>query len=414
MPLINLKTILFELSLSQTSLARYLDISTGSVSLILKHNRWPKLRNGGKHALRDRIASYLLQHGVPPEKVATAFEEAPEPRSNAARASEANASTPSPLTDTNQPEDKHMLLRKHTINKQAKAHFRISRDPFTDEMESDADVFVSDDIRYVRASMRQTAKHGGMLAVIAESGGGKSTLRHDLIDWINTSGEPITVIEPYVLGMEATDKKGKALKSVDITGAVIRAVSPGVGLRASASDRAGQMHDMLKASAQIGRKHVLIIEEAHGLATPTLKHLKRFYELQDGFRKLLAIILIGQTELSWKLSEHNPEVREVVQRCEVVNLPPLDNHVEAYLRHKFSRVDMDFDVIMAPDAVDEIRNRLQHAVSENSRGQRATRMVSLCHPLAINNLVSAAINEAVKIGAPKITGGLIAAAVRSA
>jgi ABC-type dipeptide/oligopeptide/nickel transport system ATPase subunit len=40
-----------------------------------------------------------------------------------------------------------------------------------------------------------------MLAIIGESGAGKSTLRHDLIEWINVNHEPITVIEPYVLGL---------------------------------------------------------------------------------------------------------------------------------------------------------------------------------------------------------------------
>ena len=174
------------------------------------------------------------------------------------------------------------------------------------------------------------------------------------------------------------------------------------------------MHSILRSSAQIGRKHVLIIEEAHALATPTLKHLKRFYELQDGFKKLLSIILIGQTELGRKLSEQNPEVREVVQRCEVVHLPALDNHVEPYLRHKLNRAELSFDALFALDAVDEIRNRLRHSETENQRGQRGVRTTSLCHPLAINNLVSAAMNEAVKIGAPKVTGALIAAAARSA
>jgi len=407
--LLNLKSILVDHKLSQTSLARHLDISNGSVSLILKHNRWPKVARGGKSALSREITSYLLQNGVPPDRAAAAFEESAEPRGNAAQPSDS-----SPLTNTNQPEDNSMLLRKHTINREARAHFKIPSDPFTDEMVDEADVYLTDDIRYVRASMRQTAKHGGMLAVVAESGGGKSTLRHDLNEWINTSREPITVVEPYVIGMEESDKKGKPLKSADITGAVIRALSPGVALRSSLQDRAAQMHGILRSSAQIGRKHVLIIEEAHALATPTLKHLKRFYELQDGFKKLLSIILIGQTELGWKLSEHNPEVREVVQRCELVNLPALDNHVEGYLRHKLSRVDLDYDTLIAPDAVDEIRNCLRDNVTEVARGKRIAKVRSLCYPLAINNLVSLAMNEAVKIGAPKITGPLILAAARSA
>ncbi len=35
-----------------------------------------------------------------------------------------------------------------------------------------------------------------------------------------------------------------------------------------------------------GQRHVLIIEEAHDLSVHTLKYLKRFWELEDGFKKL--------------------------------------------------------------------------------------------------------------------------------
>lgn len=270
-----------------------------------------------------------------------------------------------------------MLLRHHSLSQKAREHFRVPRDPFINEMNEEKDVFVTDDIRYVRSAMRQTAKHGGMLAVVAESGCGKSTLRQDLIDWIN-QGEPITVIEPYVIGMEDSNRKGQSLKAADITGAVIRAVAPGQPLRQQLQDRAAQMHQILKDSAQVGRKHVLIIEEAHALAVPTLKHLKRFYELQDGFKKLLAIILIGQTELGTKLSEHNPEVREVVQRCEMVRLHPLDNHVEGYLRHKLARVDMQYEAVFGPDVPEAIRAELRRTVNEGQRGQRVAREQSLC------------------------------------
>ena len=402
---------LASVSRSQVHLARHLGCSPASVTLMVKYDRWPK-SHGGEAELRARIVGYLIEAGVPITTAYAAVNEAPPTLcANTAPGAAATAAISGP--PPKKEEDTYMLLRKHTIDREARQHFRVVRDPFTDEMDSDSDVFLTEDIRYVRAAMRQSAKHGGMLAVVAESGGGKSTLRHDLQDWIHVSHEPITIIEPYVLGMEDSDRKGRPLKSEDITGAVIRKVSPGTPLRARSSDRAAQMHDMLKQSAMVGRKHVLMIEEAHALATPTIKHLKRFYELQDGFKKLLAIILIGQTELEWKLSEHNPEVREVVQRCEMVKLPPLDNHIEAYLRHKFARVELDFDKIIDLDAVDEIRNQLRHTVSEGRVASRQQRVVSLCHPLAINNLISLAMNHAVRIGAPKVNGALIAAAARS-
>lgn len=93
----------------------------------------------------------------------------------------------------------------------------------------------------------------------------------------------------------------------------------------------------MRDSSRAGNKHLLVIEEAHGLPLPTLKHLKRFRELEDGFRKLLGIVLIGQPELRMKLSETNPEVREVTQRIELVELQALDAELENYLNFKFAR-----------------------------------------------------------------------------
>jgi len=382
---------------SKAALAAHLGLSRTAVSRLVNHGTWPSTCDAGH--LREQVRGFLVDAGaahMPPELDTPAPADAPAP-------------TPNP----NPEEALQMLLRKHTLTRAARQHFKLARDPFGDELHGEDDVFLTPDIRYVRSAMRQCARHGGMLAVIAESGGGKSTLRMDLIDWINSAGEPITVIEPYVLGMEDTDRKGKTLRSVDITGAVIRAVAPGAPLRASQQDRSAQMHTILRESAKVGRRHVLVIEEAHCLAIPTLKHLKRFYELQDGFRRLLSIVLIGQTELELKLSEHNPEVREVVQRCEVVTLPPLDTHVEAYLRHRLQRAELDFGALFAPDAVDEIRNQLRISATEVVRGQRQVRQRSLCYPLAVNNLATAALNQAATIGAPLVNAQLVAAAARA-
>ncbi|XLM22759.1 AAA family ATPase, partial [Chromobacterium piscinae] len=89
-----------------------------------------------------------------------------------------------------------------------------------------------------------------------------------------------------------------------------------------------------------GYRHCLVIDEAHSLPIPTLKHLKRFFELELGFKKLLSIILIGQPELKVKLSERDAAVREVVQRCEMVELAPLEGgRLEEYLKFKLERMN---------------------------------------------------------------------------
>ena len=318
-----------------------------------------------------------------------------------------------PVSPANETEKEDpMLLRHQRLSQKACDHFKISRDPFVDELQSADDVFVTDSIREVRAAMRQTAKYGGMLAVVGDVGSGKSILRRDLHEWIHHEGEPITIVEPYVTNMEDSDARGKNLRAKDIEGTVIRALDPRARLAANTQDRTLQMHKLLKASAKLGQKHVIVIEEAHALSIPTLKHLKRLYEIDDGFRRLLAIILIGQTELEFKLSERNAEVREMVGRSAVANVGSMDNHVAAYLAHKFARVGLDANALIAPDAVTEIAARLRHTVSETWGGRRVQREQSLCYPLAINNLLTRAMNEAVKIGAAKVTAALIVAATR--
>lgn len=407
---LNLKRMMSKLGMKQTELARQIKYKNGTLSqaavnLIINHNLWP--RSIDKETIKKQVEDALVSKGLKEEFLVDVFEEE-------TGAEGILADNPAPVdTPLGKKESTHMLLRKHTLSRATRAHFRILRDPFTDEMQSDSDVFLSDDIRYVREAMRQTAKYGGMLAVIGESGAGKSTLRQDLIEWINVNHEPITVIEPYVLGMEDNEVKGKALKSVDISGAIVNAIDPQAKPRRSAEARARQMHDLLKASALTGRKHVLIIEEAHGLPIPTLKHLKRFYELQEGFKKLLAIILIGQTELQYKLSEFNPEVREVVQRTEIVNLKPLDLKVEEYIKHKFACINIDYTTLFEPSAFEEILNRLRISVTEGRGSSRGVKVRSLCYPLAVNNLVTGALNLACRIGAPKVTGELIIESVKT-
>ena len=180
-----------------------------------------------------------------------------------------------------------------------------------------------------------------------------------------------------------------------IAEAILAAVAPNVSPKRSPEARFAQIHRALAESAKAGNKHVLVIEEAHGLPIPTLKHLKRFFELKHGFERLLGIVLIGQTELAQKLSENNPNVREVVQRCEVVTLLPLtDGKLAGYLKHKFERAGGDIAKVMDESAIDAIADRL----TVRSRTQHGHTQHSLLYPLAVNNLLSAAMNQASELG----------------
>lgn len=298
-----------------------------------------------------------------------------------------------------------MLLRKQTLHPATKKHFSLFRDPFADDaIESADDMFLSPDIRYVRESMLMTAKHGGLLAVVAESGSGKTTLLRDLEDRISRESLPIVLIRPYVLGMEDNDQKGKTLKAGHIAEAIMASVAPLERPKSSPEARFRQLHQVLRESHAAGFRHCLVIDEAHALPIPTIKHLKRFFELEVGFKKLLSIILIGQPELKAKLSERNADVREVVQRCEVVELAPLDGgRLDEYLKFKFDRAGKAMAEVIDQGGIDALRAKL---TLRTERGGK-TETLSLLYPLAVGNLMTAALNVAAEIGSPLVTAGTV-------
>ncbi|QIM66361.1 transposase [Mannheimia granulomatis] len=387
--MLKLKQVLIDKGVSLRQLAQKMNVSPATVSQLVNHNQRVK-----QWAEFEKRLSKVLQGLSIIEPLADLLEVEATGKS---LATEPAASIPK---TTKEIKEDIMLLAKQALFPATKRHFGLFRDPFAEDVRSADDVFSSADVRYVREALFQTAKHGGFMAVVGESGAGKSTLRRDLIDRINQENAPITVIEPYIIAMEDNDVKGKTLKAAHIAEAIISTLAPLESVKRSPEARFRQLHRVLKEICKSGYSNVLIIEEAHALPIPTLKHLKRFFELEDGFKKLLSIVLIGQPELKVKLSERNTEVREVVQRCEVVELAPLDSELENYVQHKLDRVGKKLGDIFEEDAFLAVRQRLT-TVGRNKTSQ------SLLYPLAVGNLLTAAMNMAESLGIPKVNGQVV-------
>lgn len=386
--------LLNRLGLTQGDLYRGVGMSRSVCSRIVAHNEWPKRRSAQQHA---QIVGWFAEHGASADDLATLEKEmAPASSHLAEAAPEAPATTQAHQED-------YMLLRNETLTPEAKQHFGLRRSPFIDDIATRADVFQCPSMRMARAALMDCALNHGFMALVGESGSGKTTLREELEQRILDENRPVIVIKPYVIEMEASDTKGRAMKSGQIAEAIITTLAPTSTMKSSAQARAKQAHDLLSASVASGYSHLLIIEEAHRLPKATLKHLKGFMELKRGLQRLIGVALIGQTELGVLLSEQNPEVREIVQRCEVITMRPLDNDLGDYLRHKFARMEIDIADVLADDAIDAIRARLVRT----PRGGRAADVVSICHPLVVNNLVTRAMNAAAAVGFPTVTAQVV-------
>ncbi|ACL32495.1 ExeA protein, phage-like protein [Glaesserella parasuis SH0165] len=381
--------MLIDKGVSFRQFAQSVKISPTAFSLLINQHQKPK--NWEK--VEENLIAALQEFGIN-QPLATLLE---KEATGESLATEPAASVPKTKQEI---KDDIMLLAKQALFPATKKHFGLFRDPFAEDIRSAEDVFTSADVRYVREALFQTAKHGGFMAVVGESGAGKSTLRRDLLDRINQENAPIIAIEPYIIAMEDNDLKGKTLKASHIAEAIITTLAPLESVKRSPEARFRQLHRVLKESSRSGYSHVLIIEEAHSLPVPTLKHLKRFFELEDGFKKLLSIVLVGQPELKLKLSERNTEVREVVQRCEIVELAPLDAELERFVEHKLERVGKKVSDIFEEDAFLAVRQRL----TSTNRNKTTT---SLLYPLAVGNLLTAAMNLAESLGIPKVNGRVV-------
>lgn len=386
--------------ISHLDAARALNLPVSAVQRLARLGLLPRGRIAD---VCTGAAAYLRHRGVPAD--ALSHLEAPVPyepkKVDPATLQRGGVVPPEASQDK---ENEAMLLRNENITPQARKHFGLPRSPFVDDVQSREDVLLTQHGRYVRAALMDAARNHGFVAIIGQSGSGKSTLREELEERIRDEALPIVLIKPYVQGMEQSDARGRPLRAGHIAEAIVDALAPGLALKNSPQGRYKQVHELLKASRQAGYTHLLLIEEAHRLPIPTLKHLKSFLEMKDGLRRLIGVCLIGQNELFNILSERNPDVREIVQRCEQIAMEPLDNDVEAYLQLKLARVDKTLADVFEPGAVDAIRARLVHHINSS----RSTDVVSICYPQVVNNLVSRALNAAAAVGFPKVDAQVIA------
>ncbi|ACB34540.1 conserved hypothetical protein [Leptothrix cholodnii SP-6] len=302
--------------------------------------------------------------------------------------------------------DEPMLMAKQTLSPAARKAFTLFTNPFDGEVIDDTQMFTNGEIAYVREACMQAATGGRFVAVVSESGGGKTTMLGDLEARIQRDRKPVIVIKPWVLGMEDNDTKGKTLKSTDILASVVTTLDQLASLKQTLQGRSNQAKDLLVKSAEAGYSHLLVIEEAHSLPEATLKHLKRLHEMRLGRKPLLGILLLGQTELALKLDPRRASLREVTQRCEVVHLLPLDGDLRAYLEHRARAAGRELGDFIDQSGVDELRTRL--TITRPASGGK-TAATSLLYPLAVNNLVTAALNVAADLGVPVINRDVVRA-----
>lgn len=393
---IRLRELLVRHSISHQDLADAVKQANGkpmsrtALSFLVNYGEWPA--STAKESIREQVERYLAGRGVSPVDADSAWQ--PD-EAALVNLNERNAHGHHSYPRRGAAPERELIdiPEKEMLSPAAKKHFQIFRDPFIDEIRGPDDIYMAADQRYIREAMYQTARNGGFIAVVGESGAGKTTLRLDLVERVVKENLQVQFIQPRVI-----DKKKLTARMV--CEAILSDLAPSESHPHSTERISRKVEKILTESYKTGNRHVLMIEESQDLEPLALKHLKRFYELQSGYVKLLSIILIGQPELKNLLDERQHfELREVIRRCEIAELQPLDGNVRDYLVLKFERAGKKIIEIFSDDAFAAIVARLTR---DSARGK-----ISMVYPLVVNNMVTRAMNLAANMGEPRISAEVV-------
>jgi general secretion pathway protein A len=203
-----------------------------------------------------------------------------------------------------------------------KEYFRLTESPFS----------IAPDPRFLFMSERHcdamahlmygVKGEGGIVLLTGEVGTGKTTLCRSLIELLPDGIDVAFVLNPKMNAVELLQTICEEFHIDVAQGA------PGIKTYIDA------LNARLLANHALGRRAILIVDEAQNLSAEVLEQLRLLTNLETNTRKLLQIFLIGQPELQTMLAL--PEMRQVSQRVVArFVLNHLDaSEVSTYVAHR--------------------------------------------------------------------------------
>jgi type II secretory pathway predicted ATPase ExeA len=171
------------------------------------------------------------------------------------------------------------------------------------------------------ARMQYAVEEQDIVLLTGDIGSGKTTLCRTLIDLLDESYVPVLIVNPRLSPAQ-----------------LLRTIAMRFGMNDSARYRHGVLEELnakLYEFFEAGKRPVIIIDESQLIpGKETFEELRLLTNFQLDDRNLLALVLIGQTELRERLGRR--PYRALRQRIGMqYHLGPLDREeTEAYVRHR--------------------------------------------------------------------------------
>lgn len=277
---------------------------------------------------------------------------------------------------------KKKMLTKISLTEEVLDHFGLKRDPFTNEMESAEDIFDMRELSRAEKKILVAVDKNGWAAVTGEVGSGKTTLLKRIEQRLSRRKD-VVIVKPRII-------EKQYLGASHVCDSILQDLGTHMVLsHRTLEHKARLVGRTLEEAYRDGKKVVVLIDEAHLLRDEALLALKRIYEFEIGFKKLLSIVLLGQIALARRLKS-NFNLGEVSQRVDLYELGNLNGAVGAYIEHKLSRAGLN-------GAGREIFDK----AALRALGERGDT------PLSVNNLASLALITAHDLSEKHVTAEIV-------
>jgi general secretion pathway protein A len=162
----------------------------------------------------------------------------------------------------------------------------------------------------------------GFVVITGEVGTGKTTLCRNFLERLNDQTETAYIFNPR---LNSSELLGTICNEFGIT-----------TQESSVKALLDILYDYLILKNKVGRRVILLIDEAQSLTIENLETIRMLSNLETSRNKLLQIFLVGQPELSDTLDSH--ELRQLAQRIPLAcYLAPLSAHeTTGYIKHRIN------------------------------------------------------------------------------